>query len=133
VLREHLPHDVAASVIKHQRGVAAIARTAMGLQRELQRTKAAKIAKDKRRRCKRRAINTRGKAKGGPIYAKTARNMVLQRQVNNIARLDRELTTKQLRELTTIANRYKRILPTIRNHSQRYFKRAAQRRPLGAR
>jgi hypothetical protein len=125
VLREHLPRDVAASVIKHQRGVAAIARTAIGLQRELRRTEAAQIAKDERRRRKRRAINARGEAKGGPLYAETARNMVLQRRVDDIARLDRELTAKQLRELTTITNKYKRILPTIRNHGRRYFKRAA--------
>jgi hypothetical protein len=125
VLREHLPRDVAASAIKHQRGVAAIARTAMGLQRELRRTEAAQIAKDERRRRKRRAIDARGEAKGGPIYAETARNMVLQRRVDDIAHLDREVTAKQLRELTTIANKYKRILPTVRNHGRRYFKRAA--------
>jgi hypothetical protein len=79
VLREHLPRDVAASVIKHQRGVAAMARTAEGLQRDLRRTEAAQIAKDERRRRKRRAIEARGEARGGPVYAETARSIVLQR------------------------------------------------------
>ncbi|KAJ6280839.1 hypothetical protein J3E71DRAFT_241122 [Bipolaris maydis] len=45
VLREHLPRDVAASVIKHQRGVSTIARIAEGLQRELHHTEAAQLAK----------------------------------------------------------------------------------------
>lgn len=124
-LREHLPRDVAASVIEHQRGVAAIARTAISLQRELRHTEAAQVAKDERRRRKRRAVDARGVAKGGPIYAETACSIVLQRQVNDIARLVRELTAKQLRELTTVANKYKRIQPTIRNYSRIYCKRAA--------
>lgn len=118
VLREHLPREVAANVIKHQRGVSALARTAEGLKRELRRTEAARIAKEERRRRKRRVLTS----KGGPVYSQDARAMVLQRQVDD---QETELSNKSLREVTRIANKRKRLLPTIRNHGTKYFKRAA--------
>lgn len=121
VLREHLPRDVAASVIKHQRGVSAIARIAEGLQRELHHTEAAQLAKGERRRRKRRALE----AGGGPIYSQDARLLVQRRQVNDVARLQQELAARSLREVTTIGNKWKRIRPTIRNWGKRYLKRAA--------
>ncbi|KAF1999839.1 hypothetical protein P154DRAFT_535096 [Amniculicola lignicola CBS 123094] len=121
VLREHLPREVAASVIKHQRGVSALARTAEGLKRELRCTEAAKIAKDERRCCKRRALV----AKGGPIYSQDARNMVQQQQINDDVRLKSELAAQKLRKITTVTNKHKWILPSIRNHGAKYCKRAA--------
>ena len=75
VLREHLPRDVATSVIKHQRGVSAIARIAEGLQRELHHIEAAQLAKGERCRRKRRALE----AGGGPIYSQDARSLVQRR------------------------------------------------------
>ena len=51
--------------------------------------------------------------------------MVQQREVDDLARLQSELTVKQLREATKIANKWKRLLPTVRNWARRYCKRAA--------
>lgn len=121
VLRQHLPREVAASVIKHQRGVSALARIAEGLKRDLRRTEAAVNAKSERRRRKRRAIVVQG----GPVYSQDARRMVQQRQVDDQHRLETELNNKRLREVTRIANKYKRLLPTIRNYGGKYCKRAA--------
>jgi hypothetical protein len=121
VLREHLPRHVAASVIKHQRGISALARTAEGLKRELRRTEAAQIAKEERRSRKRRVLTV----KGGPVYSQDARAMVLQRKVDDQHRMETELSNKSLREVTRIANKWKRLLPTIRNYGTKYFKRAA--------
>jgi hypothetical protein len=120
-LQEHLPCDVAASIIKHTRGIAALALIAEGLKRELRRTEAAIIAKDERRRRKRRAVNVQG----GPVYSQDARRMVLQRQVDDLARSEAEIATKRLREATKIANKYKRLLPTIRKLGGKATKRAA--------
>ncbi|KAF1947503.1 hypothetical protein EJ02DRAFT_507934 [Clathrospora elynae] len=121
VLHKHLPCKIAAGVIKHQRGVSALARIAEGLKQELRHTEAAKIAKNERRNRKRRALEV----KGGPVYSQDARKMVQQRQINDVARLENELATKTLREATRTANKLKQLLPTIRNQGSKYCKRAA--------
>jgi hypothetical protein len=36
-----------------------------------------------------------------------------------------ELSNKSLRETTRITNKWKHLLPTIRNHGTKYFERAA--------
>jgi hypothetical protein len=121
-LRQHLPRDMAAGVIRHLRGVSALARIAEGLQRELRSTKAAELAKDERRRRKKRALEV----KGGPIYSQDARRMVRQREVNDVARLEAEIAVKRLREVTKIVNKWKRLLPTVRNWGNKYCKRRAE-------
>jgi hypothetical protein len=72
VIREHLPREVAANVIKHHREVSALALTAEGLERELRQTEAAQIEKDECHRRERRALL----AKGGPIHSQDARHIV---------------------------------------------------------
>ncbi|KAF1992684.1 hypothetical protein P154DRAFT_528295 [Amniculicola lignicola CBS 123094] len=107
VLHKHLPYKVAASVIKHQRRVSALAYTVEGLKRELCCTEAAKIAKDKHHHYKRRTLDV----KGSLIYSQDARHIS-------------ELTAQKLRKITTITNKYKRVLPSIYNYSRKYCKRA---------
>jgi hypothetical protein len=51
--------------------------------------------------------------------------MVLQRQVDDLARFEAEIAIKRLREATKIANKYKRLLPTIRKLGGKATKRAA--------
>ncbi|KAF5844314.1 hypothetical protein GGP41_004500 [Bipolaris sorokiniana] len=111
VIQQHLPRQVAADVIRHLRGVSALARNAEGFKRELHKTEAAILAKEERRRRKKRVVES----KGGVIYAEDARQMVQQRQVNDLARLEVEIATKRLREATVIFNKWRRIFPTIRN------------------
>ncbi|KAI1676177.1 DDE superfamily endonuclease [Pyrenophora tritici-repentis] len=121
VIRQHLPRQVAADVIRHLCGVSALARNAEGFKRELHKTEAAIIAKEERRRRKKRIVES----KGGVIYAEDARHMVQQRQVNDLARLKVEIATKRLREATIIFNKWRRIFPTIRNFGRKYTKRIA--------
>lgn len=120
-IREHMPREIAASVIKHHRGVAAMALIAAGLQRDLHHTEAAQLAKSERRKRKRRALE----ATGGPIYSQDARRMVERRQIDDVARLQQDLAARVFRELRIIANKWKRIRPTIRSHGKQYVKRAA--------
>ncbi|XP_014549944.1 hypothetical protein COCVIDRAFT_117391, partial [Bipolaris victoriae FI3] len=121
VIHQHLPRQVAADVIRHLRGVSALARNAEGFKRELHKTEAAILAKEERRRRKKRVVES----KGGVIYAEDARQMVQQRQVNDLARLEVEIATKRLREATIIFNKWRRIFPTIRNFGRKYTKRIA--------
>ncbi|KAJ5022566.1 hypothetical protein J3E73DRAFT_260736 [Bipolaris maydis] len=113
--------QVAADVIRHLRGVSALARNAEGFKRKLHKTKAAILAKEERRRRKKRVVES----KGGVIYAEDARQMVQQRQVNDLARLKVEIATKRLREAIVIFNKWRRIFLTIRNFGRKYTKRIA--------
>jgi hypothetical protein len=45
--------------------------------------------------------------------------------VDDLARLQSELAAKQLREATRIANKWKRLLPIIRNWGSKHCKRVA--------
>jgi hypothetical protein len=91
-----------------------------GLQRKLQHTKAAETAKAERRKRNSRALD----ATGGSVYSQDARSIVERRQLKDAARLQQDLVARILRELT-IANKWKRLLPTIRNWGKQYVKRAA--------
>jgi hypothetical protein len=58
------------------------------------------------------------------LYADEAQEMRVTRIENEITTAERALKAKKLREITTIANRYKRILPTTRTAGKRRVKRA---------
>jgi hypothetical protein len=95
VLHKHLSCEVAAGIVKHQKGVSALAQVGEGLKRELWHAEAAQVAKKERRRRKKRALQVRG----GSVYSQDARKIVQQQQVNDISRLETELTAKRSKRL----------------------------------
>jgi hypothetical protein len=115
-----LPASIARDFERHLRGSNAIARVSEGFKRELLLTQAATHAREERRARKRRKLQD----VGGPLYADEAREMRVTRIENEITTAERALKAKKLREITTIANRYKRILPTTRTAGKRRVKRA---------
>ncbi|KAF1936712.1 hypothetical protein EJ02DRAFT_427251 [Clathrospora elynae] len=118
-LHQYLPRHVATVVVRHICGVTALACITGGLQHELQKTRAAEVAADARRKQKKQRLGIGG----GPIYAEDARNMIQQRDEDDIARGKHELHIKKLREVTRIANRYKRVMPSVQNLAKKYLKR----------
>ena len=118
-LTKCLPHPIATDILRTLKGSSIMAKTAEGLQRQLNSTKAAELARAERRRRKRRVLDVGG----GPIYAEDARHMVKQRKLDEIAEQERRLRLKKEREVTTLLNKWKKLRSNLRNWGKKSLKR----------
>lgn len=117
MIHQHIPRQVAADVIRHLHGVSALARNAEGFKRELHKTQAAILTKEEQRHSRKRVVASRG----GVAYSEDARQMVQQRRVNGLARLEVETATERLRETIIVFNKQVRIFLVIRNFGGKYL------------
>jgi hypothetical protein len=118
-LMQCLPNPIATDILRTLKGSSIIAKTAEGLQRQLNSTKAAELARAERRRRKRRALDTGG----GPIYSEDARGMVKKRKEDEIAKQERLLRHRKEREVTILLNKWKKLRSNLRNWGKKSLKR----------
>ncbi|KAF2177061.1 hypothetical protein K469DRAFT_604654 [Zopfia rhizophila CBS 207.26] len=123
VIKEWLPSPIATDIERTLIAATAMATTANGFKRQLESTQAAEMARAERRKRSRRTLDIGG----GPLYAKDGRAMIKKRREDEIAKQERELREKKAREVERICNKWKRLLPTIRNHDKKYSKRWASK------
>jgi hypothetical protein len=119
VLRLYLPPVYIVRVRRHIAGLNSLARVADGFKRESLNTKAAEVARDERRKRKRRKLDIGG----GPIYAEDCRRMVQKRVEDEITAAERHLEDKKRKEITTRVNEWRRIYPQLRAAGKRVYKR----------
>jgi hypothetical protein len=119
VLGLYLPPIYIVHVRRHIAGLNSLARVADGLKRELLNTKAAEVARDDRRKRKRRKLDIGG----GPIYAEDCRRIAAKRVEDEITTMERHLEDKKRREINTRVNKWRRLYPQLRAAGKRACKR----------
>lgn len=120
VVQKYRPRDLSIDVLHTIKGSAALALAAPGLERQLQRTKAAKMAKTARQTRCRRALD----AGGGTICSQDARAMVERRDIDEVAAAEALLARKKERKITQSLNKWKKLRANIRNYGKQYLKRS---------
>ena len=109
-----------------------MAQATQGLAKALQQTKAAEIARAERRE---RAVHRRRLNEGGPLYAKDARRMVIEREQDELIEIQRKLQERNLKSIKRLIAALK--LSTIRRlgklSARRHIEGTTIQRTLGLR
>ncbi|KAJ6191940.1 hypothetical protein J3E72DRAFT_273879 [Bipolaris maydis] len=101
--------DLLSALDTTYKGALAMAQATQGLAKALQQTKAAEIARAERRE---RAVHRRRLNEGGPLYAKDARRMVIEREQDELIEIQRKLQERNLKSIKRLIAALK--LSTIR-------------------
>ncbi|EMD66053.1 hypothetical protein COCSADRAFT_34649 [Bipolaris sorokiniana ND90Pr] len=124
--------DLLSALDTTYKGALAMAQATQGLTKALQQTKAAEIARAERRE---RAVHRRRLNEGGPLYAKDARRMVIEREQDELIEIQRKLQERNLKSIKRLITALK--LSTIRRlgklSARRHIEGTTIQRTLGLR
>ena len=124
--------DLLSALDTTYKGALAMAQATQGLTKALQQTKAAEIARAERRE---RAVHRRRLNEGGPLYAKDARRMVIEREQDELIEIQRKLQERNLKSIKRLIAALK--LSTIRRlgklSARRHIEGTTIQRTLGLR